>query len=326
MYDMTRRNGLVWPALLAAVVLLSSACTTSPEKAQAAAETTVSSAPAAPTSATTSASEAAEQPEPEETSDPPLPATESPTEEGEAVTDDEPSEEATPAATPTATVTPSAEPAPAPPPPFAWINGTQVHKGDKGANVLMLQRRLSELGYDPGRQDSQFGMQTRQALWAFQHVNNLKATGEVDEQTSFSLAIPNDPDVLAADAGPTRVEVNIAKQYAVVYHGGKIRLITHISSGSGRHWCEPDLTGKIRCASGHTPRGRFKVHTRLPYGWRTSYLGKLYKPSYFKGGYALHGSLSVPNYPASHGCVRIPMHVAEYLVDLTAKGMPVIVV
>ena len=34
---------------------------------------------------------------------------------------------------------------------------------------------------------------------------------------------------------------------------------------------------------------------------------------YFTGGYAIHGNPSVPPYPASHGCVRVPMWVAPRL-------------
>ncbi|MDP8987655.1 MAG: L,D-transpeptidase family protein, partial [Actinomycetota bacterium] len=52
-----------------------------------------------------------------------------------------------------------------------------------------------------------------------------------------------------------------------------------------------------------------------------SRLGKLYNPVYFTGsGIAIHGSTSVPTYPASHGCVRIPMHIAEYFPSLVQKG------
>ena len=40
-------------------------------------------------------------------------------------------------------------------------------------------------------------------------------------------------------------------------------------------------------------------------GMRVSRLGELWRPKYFTGGYALHGSPSVPGYPASHGCVRL---------------------
>ena len=48
-------------------------------------------------------------------------------------------------------------------------------------------------------------------------------------------------------------------------------------------------------------------------GYDPSPLGVLYKPMYFTGGYAIHGNPSVPPYPASHGCVRIPMWLAPSL-------------
>jgi lipoprotein-anchoring transpeptidase ErfK/SrfK len=74
-----------------------------------------------------------------------------------------------------------------------------------------------------------------------------------------------------------------------------------------------------------TPAGSYRFTWRYS-GWRTSDLGELYNPVYFHGGIAVHGAPSVPNYPASHGCVRIPMHIAEYFPSLVAKGDPVYVV
>jgi lipoprotein-anchoring transpeptidase ErfK/SrfK len=60
-----------------------------------------------------------------------------------------------------------------------------------------------------------------------------------------------------------------------------------------------------------TPVGRFTVYRKVG-GFDPSPLGTLYDPLYFTGGYAIHGNPSVPPYPASHGCVRIPMWVAPY--------------
>ena len=51
-----------------------------------------------------------------------------------------------------------------------------------------------------------------------------------------------------------------------------------------------------------------------------SKLGRLYNPVYFNYGIAVHGMTSVPNYPASKGCVRIPMHIAEYFPSLVQNG------
>ena len=60
-------------------------------------------------------------------------------------------------------------------------------------------------------------------------------------------------------------------------------------------------------------------------GWRISYLGGLYEPYYFTGGYAIHGSGSVPIYPASHGCVRVRIPDMTYLLGELELGMPVFV-
>ena len=60
-------------------------------------------------------------------------------------------------------------------------------------------------------------------------------------------------------------------------------------------------------------------------GWETGPLGDLYNPLYFNGGIAFHGAYSVPGYPASHGCVRIPMNAAEWFPTIVGNGWPVYV-
>ncbi len=44
----------------------------------------------------------------------------------------------------------------------------------------------------------------------------------------------------------------------------------------------------------------------------------------FTGGYGLHAGV-VPNYPASHGCVRLPRVMAEHFFENVQVGTPVIV-
>jgi len=51
----------------------------------------------------------------------------------------------------------------------------------------------------------------------------------------------------------------------------------------------------------------------------------LYYPSYILNGIAVHGSPSVPTYPASHGCIRVPMYAAKELSGLMPVGIEVIV-
>lgn len=39
----------------------------------------------------------------------------------------------------------------------------------------------------------------------------------------------------------------------------------------------------------------------------------MYYSSFFLRGFAIHGYHSVPSYPASHGCVRVPIWIAPSL-------------
>ncbi len=92
----------------------------------------------------------------------------------------------------------------------------------------------------------------------------------------------------------------------------------HISSGSEVPYCEDTDEGQ-NCGNAVTPTGVYQYQRRIE-GWRKAPLGKLYNPVYFNGGIAVHGANSVPNHPASHGCVRISMSIAEYFPGLVNNG------
>jgi lipoprotein-anchoring transpeptidase ErfK/SrfK len=78
-------------------------------------------------------------------------------------------------------------------------------------------------------------------------------------------------------------------------------------------------TGK---SSTPTPVGNFSVQRRID-GWRQSPLGLLWRPNYFFRGYAVHGSTSVPAFPASHGCVRVTIPGMNRLWPVLRIGTPV---
>ena len=85
------------------------------------------------------------------------------------------------------------------------------------------------------------------------------------------------------------------------------------NASGGRHYC-PDV-GR-RCL---TPTGTFSVYSKGGAGCKST---KYPKPNggaimshcmYFHGGYAIHGSNDVPNYNASHGCIRVQPAAAYWL-------------
>lgn len=193
-----------------------------------------------------------------------------------------------------------------------------LQSGSAGRRTLALQVALHDQHYDPGEPDGRFGVRTSQAVWAFQALHGLPKDGVVGPELEAAILARTPQGMLRPELGPTHTEVDLTRQVLIVWRDGAPVLITHVSSGSQRAYCEDTRNGR-RCGSAVTPMGVFRYERRIP-GWREADLGKLYNPVYFKGGFAVHGAGSVPNHPASHGCVRIPMGIAEYFPSLVANG------
>lgn len=58
-----------------------------------------------------------------------------------------------------------------------------------GADVVLLQRKLQELGYLEGRADGFFNRDTEQALKRFQYDKGLKPSGIADRETIDRLGL-----------------------------------------------------------------------------------------------------------------------------------------
>ena len=215
----------------------------------------------------------------------------------------------------TTTLPPVEQPAPADMPP---LPAGGLSQGDSGDDVLVYEYRLATLRFDPGEVDGIFDTETRYAVEAVQKLYGVERTGRIDEGVRFGLSSFRWPNSIVKNGEPDRAEVDLDRQVMVLYLDREIRLITAVSTGSGKRYCGGDQG----CQYATTPPGRF-TFTWHYNGWRTSKLGHLYNPYYFNGGIAVHGYSSVPVYNASHGCVRIPMHVAEYFPDLVYKDMAI---
>ncbi|MDP9069787.1 MAG: L,D-transpeptidase family protein [Actinomycetota bacterium] len=192
--------------------------------------------------------------------------------------------------------------------------------GARGAQVRALEQRLAELKYDVGRVDGVFDSITGHAVMAFQKVNGMKRSGRATQDVLAKLASAGLPAPMLSAGGATRVEVDIKRQVLFLYTGGGLNRIVSVSTGSGKRYC---VDGQ--CDTAVTPGGSFRITRRIT-GWRTSRLGRLWNPLYFNGGIAIHGAASVPAFPASHGCVRVPMSTASWLPGVVPNGTPVYVV
>lgn len=192
-----------------------------------------------------------------------------------------------------------------------------LQAGVEGPRTEGLQASLDRLGFDPGPVDGQFGTKTTMAVWAFQALNGLPKDGIVTADLERWIAAAPPVTMLRPDLGPTHTEVDLDKQVLLVWGDGALELVTHVSTGSGVPYCE-----RGHCGDAVTPVGDYVYERRIE-GVRVAPLGSLYSPVYFVGGIAVHGAGSVPNHPASHGCVRIPMHISAYFQGLVANGEPI---
>jgi N-acetylmuramoyl-L-alanine amidase len=213
---------------------------------------------------------------------------------------------ASPATRPTSARLATAAPAAALPPAALATSQPVLRTGSRGAAVVTLQRRLVALHYDIGAVDGSFGSQTFHGVVAFQKVNGLTRDGVVGPRTWAALAHPVIPRPRRTFSGIS-VEVNITRQVLYLARNGAVIRILDASSGK---------------SSTPTPLGNFTIQRRID-GWRQSSLGLLWRPNYFFRGYAVHGSTSVPAYPASHGCVRVTIASMNRLWSVLKIGMPV---
>jgi hypothetical protein len=159
--------------------------------------------------------------------------------------------------------------------------------GSSGPLVRLLQRGLARLHYAVPR-NGVYDDGTARAVMAWRKVTgqarNFSATedvlrGVLAGRGSFRVRYPRDG---------RHAEADLSRQVLALIEGDKVRRIYHTSSGT---------------SATPTVLGRFRVYRKSP---GTNAKGMVHS-SYFIRGYAIHGYASVPAYPASHGCLRVPV-------------------
>ncbi len=178
-----------------------------------------------------------------------------------------------------------------------------VRSGSSGFYVQLLQQRLSRLGYWLGTPDGRFGALTQQAVYAIQKAAGISRDGVVGPGTWSKVNAGFRPAAANTTASANRLEIHLARQLIKVVRNNSVTVILNTSTGSNTRYQFPDGTW----AFADTPTGWFSVYYGYSAGWQEGPLGNLYRPRYFnsRDAIAVHGSGSIPPYPASHGCARV---------------------
>jgi peptidoglycan hydrolase-like protein with peptidoglycan-binding domain len=202
-----------------------------------------------------------------------------------------------------------------------WIAAAEPPPSPNGpasASTRNLQARLDALGYWVPV-DGRGGLLTTQALYALQKSAGIPRTGRFDAATARAL----DAGVLPRPRSTAgyAAEVDKTHQVLMLVSNGRVVRVFNTSTGNNK----PYQASNGR-AMAVTPEGNFRVERQIN-GLRISDLGELFRPKYFTGGYAIHGSPSIPPFPASHGCVRVSNGAINFLWDsgTLPVGTPVLV-
>jgi hypothetical protein len=175
--------------------------------------------------------------------------------------------------------------------------------GSYGRAVLALERRLHGLRYALRQSNRFFGVDTYEAVLAFQKVHRMSRSGRVGSMVWNLLGRASIPK--ARHRRGSHIEVDKTRQVLFEVRRGHVARVIHVSTG----------------ATGNTPIGRWHVY------WKQAGLNShgMYYSLYWLRGFAVHGYASVPPWPASHGCVRIPMWLAPGLYSRWTVGTTVYV-
>ncbi|MGE0773754.1 MAG: L,D-transpeptidase [Sphingomonadaceae bacterium] len=115
----------------------------------------------------------------------------------------------------------------------------------------------------------------------------------------------------AAPKGPVIVVVSLAKQRAYVYRNGVLIGISTASTGTAGHETPTGIFTILQKKVDH--RSNLYNDAPMPFMQRLTWTG-----------IAMHAG-NLPGYPASHGCIRLPLAFAEKLYGVTQIGLTVII-
>lgn len=108
---------------------------------------------------------------------------------------------------------------------------------------------------------------------------------------------PAPPRPIPTYGGAKRVVISKTDQILRAYDGDKLVFESRVSTGEGRK---------------RTPSGRFRVQSKSRMHYSSLYENAPMPYSVqFSGNYFIHGYTYVPPFPASHGCIRLPLRGEE---------------
>ena len=180
-----------------------------------------------------------------------------------------------------------------------------LHPGECGQNVATFNRRLGGMGYVANRGRC-FKGKTGRGVLAYRKVNGMAR----DEHAGKRLV-----ERVFANRGGYRVRHPGAGEHAEVPLDKQVLVL---AKGKRPFAIYPVSTGK---PSTPTVTGEYSFYRREP-GYNSE---GMYYSFYWHNGYAVHGYAEVPDYAASHGCIRTYIADQPHIYYQLHYGEPIFV-
>jgi lipoprotein-anchoring transpeptidase ErfK/SrfK len=193
--------------------------------------------------------------------------------------------------------------------------------GAEGPAVERLQQALAEARLYPHEIDGTYGEATAAAVVAFHKLLGVERSDAWQPHDWLLLQDLPMPEIPKRGNEPTRIEVDIGNQLIYLIEDRNLTAIIPTSTAGAYSYYSVRQGATVRAG---TPRGDFELF-RFDPGWRCDPVTGwcVYNYWAFTTYYGLHGYLSVPAYPASHGCVRLHTFNSDWLSERFYIGMPV---
>ena len=178
-------------------------------------------------------------------------------------------------------------------------------EGSRGPKVVLLQRALKKMGFAVPV-TGHYGPGTSRAVLAYRKTNGLGRDGYASPRVYSRVFRRRGAFRPRFPRAGRHVEFDWSRQVLVLVAKRRAYRVYHASSGK---------------ASTPTVFGGFRFYRKQP---GVNSVGMVHS-NYFIGGYAIHGYASVPSYPASHGCIRVPIPNAAQIDRWISLGQRVFV-
>lgn len=207
------------------------------------------------------------------------------------------------------------------------------------ANVATAQRIMTKFGIPAGPVDGLDGAQTRRGLCIFRYMSGLTVNRKALDNTTLSKLKSYDKSYSSLSKIPART--GSTNRELLVAHKTCQAMTYSVANASGKHYYKRVMAISTGIKGYDTPNGTYRLGGTQK-GWQCSTLypetcvvnkngrfagiknrankpagyGNMYNFRLFKsGGWGVHGSNSVPTYPASHGCVRVSVANSDWMYD-----------